>query len=67
MDSQNGPDQWLATEGLSTPQGFIASPLHRVVRHCWAGLAEGLQIAKPSKQLLLQATLIRWRMFAMQT
>jgi len=29
--AQNGPDQWLATTGLSTPQGFIASPLHRVV------------------------------------
>jgi hypothetical protein len=30
----NGPDQWLAAKGLSTPQGFIASPLHRVViRH----------------------------------
>ena len=27
----NGPDQWLATPGLSTPLGFIASPLHRVV------------------------------------
>jgi hypothetical protein len=29
---QNGPDQWLATTGLSTPLGLIASPLHRVVR-----------------------------------
>ena len=29
---QNGPDQWLATDGLSTPLGFIASPLHRLVR-----------------------------------
>ena len=29
----NGPDQWLAATGLSTPLGFIASPLHRVVRH----------------------------------
>ena len=28
----NGPDQWLAATGLSTPLGFIASPLHRVVR-----------------------------------
>ena len=28
----NGPDQWLATTGLSTPLGLIASPLHRVVR-----------------------------------
>jgi hypothetical protein len=27
----NVPDQWLAAKGLSTPQGFIASPLHRVV------------------------------------
>ena len=27
----NGPDQWLATRRLSTPPGFIASPLHRVV------------------------------------
>jgi len=31
--SYNGPDQWLAAKGLSTPLGFIASPLHRVVRH----------------------------------
>jgi hypothetical protein len=30
--SQNVPDQWLAATGLSTPLGFIASPLHRVVR-----------------------------------
>jgi hypothetical protein len=29
----NGPDQWLAIAGLSTPLGFIASPLHRVVRN----------------------------------
>jgi len=29
--AQNGPDQWLATRRLSTPLGFIASPLHRVV------------------------------------
>jgi hypothetical protein len=29
----NGPDQWLAPKGLSTPLGFIASPLHRVVRN----------------------------------
>ena len=29
--AQNGPDQWLATTGLSTPLNFIASPLHRVV------------------------------------
>ena len=34
LPSANGPDQWLATKGLSTPQGFIASPLHRLVRHC---------------------------------
>ena len=32
LEAWNGPDQWLATTGLSTPQGFIASPLHRVVR-----------------------------------
>jgi len=31
--ARNGPDQWLATERLSTPPGFIASPLHRLVRH----------------------------------
>ena len=30
--SPNDPDQWLAAEGLSTPLGFIASPLHRLVR-----------------------------------
>ena len=28
----NASDQWLAATGLSTPPGFIASPLHRVVR-----------------------------------
>jgi len=28
----NGLDQWLATTGLSTSLGFIASRLHRVVR-----------------------------------
>ena len=28
----NGPDQWLAANRLSLPPGFIASPLHRVVR-----------------------------------
>jgi len=28
----NGLDQWLAATALSTPQGLIASPLHRVVR-----------------------------------
>jgi hypothetical protein len=28
----NDPDQWLAASGLSTPLGFIASPLHRVVQ-----------------------------------
>ena len=28
----NVPDQWLAATGLSTPPGFFASPLHRVVR-----------------------------------
>jgi hypothetical protein len=27
----NGPDQWLAATGLSTPLGVIASPLHRLV------------------------------------
>jgi hypothetical protein len=27
----NDSDQWLAATGLSTPHGFIASPLHRVV------------------------------------
>jgi hypothetical protein len=31
----NGPDQWLAATGLSMPLGFIASPLHRVVRRAW--------------------------------
>ena len=31
--SQNGPDQWLATERLAITLGFIASPLHRLVRH----------------------------------
>ncbi len=31
----NGPDQWLATKELSTPLGFIASPLHRLVLHAW--------------------------------
>ena len=30
--SRNGPDQWLAATGLSTPPCPIASPLHRVVR-----------------------------------
>jgi hypothetical protein len=29
--ARNGPDQWLAPTGLSTPLGFVASPLHRVV------------------------------------
>jgi hypothetical protein len=29
---QNGSNQRLATTGLSTPPGFIASPLYRVVR-----------------------------------
>jgi hypothetical protein len=29
---QNDSDQWLAATGLSTPLGFIASPLHRMVR-----------------------------------
>ncbi|MFM7117480.1 MAG: hypothetical protein ACKO0N_12675, partial [Planctomycetota bacterium] len=29
----NGGDQRLATKGLSTPPDFIASPLHRFVRH----------------------------------
>jgi hypothetical protein len=28
----NDPDQWLATTRFSTPLGFIASPLHRLVR-----------------------------------
>jgi len=28
-----GGDQRLATEGFSTPQGVIASPLHRLVQH----------------------------------
>jgi hypothetical protein len=36
----NDPDQWLATTRLSTPQGFIASPLHRVVRRI-PGHSEG--------------------------
>ena len=31
LEAWNGPDQWLAAKGLSTPPGFIASPLHRVV------------------------------------
>ena len=31
ISSPNGSDQWLAAKGLSTPLGFIASPLHRVV------------------------------------
>jgi hypothetical protein len=30
--SHNAADQRLAATGLSTPLGFIASPLHRVVR-----------------------------------
>jgi hypothetical protein len=30
--SQNGSDQRLATTGSSIPLGFIASPLHRLVR-----------------------------------
>ena len=30
--SDNDRDQWLATETLSITLGFIASPLHRVVR-----------------------------------
>jgi hypothetical protein len=29
---QNDSDQWLAAKGLSMPPGFIASPLHRLVR-----------------------------------
>jgi hypothetical protein len=29
----NGKDQRLAPRGLSTPLSFIASPLHRLVRH----------------------------------
>jgi hypothetical protein len=32
--ARNGRDQWLATTRLSMPQGFIASPLHRVVMPC---------------------------------
>jgi hypothetical protein len=28
----NGGNQRLATDGLSTPPDFIASPLHRLVR-----------------------------------
>jgi hypothetical protein len=32
--SRTAPRGWmLATTGLSTPLGFIASPLHRVVRN----------------------------------
>ena len=29
---RTAPDQWLATKRLPTPLGFIASPLHRLVR-----------------------------------
>jgi hypothetical protein len=32
MVRQNDSDQWLAATGLSMPLGFIASPLHRLVR-----------------------------------
>ena len=28
---ENGSDQWLGITELSTPPGFFASPLHRVV------------------------------------
>ena len=44
----NGPDQWLATTGLSTPPGFIASPLHRVVSGPSALL--GYRILRPAAE-----------------
>jgi hypothetical protein len=50
--AHNDSDQWLATSGLSTPLGFIASPLHRVVRHI--ARQQGRPSA-PSKRKLLPA------------
>ena len=46
IQSVNGPDQWLAAKRLSAPQGFIASPLHRVVlrRQAWTRTYVGAHV-----------------------
>ena len=38
IPSDNGSDQWLATDGLSTPQDATAILLHRLVRRDKAAL-----------------------------
>ena len=47
-NAQNGPDQWLAATELSTPPGFIASPLHlSCSRRIWNLRGDGLAYPFP--------------------
>jgi hypothetical protein len=56
-----GPDQWLATKGLSTPIDFIASPLHCVVLRATRGLITPAVWAlrvNPKRRHLTQVTAV---------